>query len=254
VGRYLCRILPIVLALLLAGCGGTAGDEEGGPEPGELVRFQAADGVQLEGRSFGDGDVAVVFSHMGRGGDSQLAWYPLARELSAQGYRAVTYNRRGVCSEAAGGCSRGTDVLGDSWNDVVGAYRYVKEEGARSVVFVGASIGAMTSLYAAARPEVDVAALIEVGGINDASGYSFERGDIARIEGAKLFVSSADDSYGGANAARQWHRWARAPKQLVIFKGAEHGTDMIRPGSETRPRLIGLAVEFLRRHVPPGGK
>lgn len=241
--RYL---VVAALALLPTGCGGSESAEP------ELVRFKASDGVELEGRSFGGGEVAVILSHMGRLGDAQVGWYPLARYLGERGYWALTYNRRGVCLERGDGCSRGVDHLSESWRDVVGAYRHAKANGATRVVLVGASIGAMSSLFAASRTDVDIDALVEVGGVNnDAGRYAFTRRDVARVEGAKLFVSSEEDRYGGAEAARLWHRWARAPKQLVILGGSDHGTDMLREGKPARARLIGLIVEFLGRYVPP---
>lgn len=222
---------------------------------GEPVRFEAADGVRLQGRLFGTGKTAVVASHMGRGGDSQLDWVPLARLLARNGYRVLTYNRRGVCNSGGGECSSGTDDLAASWRDVVGAARFVRARGATRVVLLGASIGAMSSLYAAARRDLAVAGVIEIGGINDASGYSFRARDLRRIEGAKLFASSRGDVYGGAPAARQWHGWAQPPKELHVLPGDLHGTDLLRPGEPTRPRLERVILDFLAgaaRRVFPG--
>ena len=247
--RDAARVGALVLLVAFAGCGGSDSPAAKPPSRGAIVHFRAQDGVRLAGRSFGSGPVAVVLSHMGRGGDSQVDWYPAARELAADGYWALTYNRRGVCWDAADGCSRGVDDLAQSWKDVVGAYRYARGHGADRVVLVGASVGAMSSLFAAAHMKLDIDGLVEVGGINNASGYAFTTRDLARIDGAKLFVSSAGDIYGGADAARQWHRWARPPKQLVILKGSEHGTDMLRAGSATRARLLSLIREFVRRRA-----
>lgn len=241
------RVSVVLLIVFAPGCGGSDSKTEA-PLAGELVRFRAADGVRLEGRTFGGGSTTVVLSHMGRGGDSQVDWYPVARALASEGYLALTYNRRGVCWETAEGCSRGTDDLAQSWKDVVGAYRYVRERGAAHVILVGASIGAMSSLHAASRTHLDIDGLVEIGGINDASGYSFERKDLADVAGAKLFVSSEEDIYGGAAAAREWYRWARGPKELVILKGSDHGTDMLRPNKPTRGRLIRLILEFVKSH------
>ncbi len=210
------------------------------------MTFEARDGVKLSGRLFGSGPVAVVFSHMGRPGDTRADWTPVARALADREHLALVYNRRGVCSGSRDTCSGGTDDYAASWRDVAGAVDYAREQGAEAVVLVGASIGAMSSLYAATRSDVAVEGLIEVGGINHASGYDFTREEVARVEGPKLFVSSAGDVYGGADSAREWYRWATPPKRLVILSGDEHGTDLLRQGRQRR-RLISLIVNFVER-------
>jgi pimeloyl-ACP methyl ester carboxylesterase len=238
--RY--RFGPVLglLALTAAGCGGSTS-----AETPKTVSFRASDGVRLEGKLFGDGDTAVVLSHMGRGGDTQADWYGVARRLAREGYLALTYDRRGVCPRGGDGCSAGVDDYETSWKDVVGAYRFVRARGAQRVVFAGASIGAMASVYAAALEPVRVAGLVEIGGINHASGYDFNKAQLARIEGAKLFVSSRGDVYGGADAAREWHRWATPPKRLEILPGSEHGTDMLRPSQKTAGPLTDLLLSFV---------
>jgi pimeloyl-ACP methyl ester carboxylesterase len=249
-----------LLVVALAACGGNNGgsddstrillEPETVPLPSgtaERVRFAAADGVTLAGTIFGEGETAVVLSHMGRGGDTQEDWYRVADLLARRGFLALTYNRRGVCPSGAGAddCSEGTDDLATSWKDVVGAAAYVQTRGAQRVLLVGASIGAMSSLFAAASGQVEPAGVVEIGGINDESGYHFTPAQIERIRGPKLFVSSRGDIYDGAAAARQWYRWARPPKQLTLLPGDLHGTDILAEGDANARRLERLLLEFV---------
>jgi pimeloyl-ACP methyl ester carboxylesterase len=235
-----------VCALVLPGCGTSAEDMDGAE-----VTFQAPDGVTLVGRVFGDGEVGVVLAHMGRSEDTQADWNRLARALAERGYTALTYNRRGVCNAPGRGCSGGYDELASSWKDVVGGAAFLRDRGARDVVLVGASIGAMASLHALVTRSVDAAALAEIGGVNHASGYDFSREQLQAIGGDKLFVSSAHDPYGGADAAREWHAWAREPKQLEILPGSAHGTDLLVEGQPSARPLIELVLTFLTRAAPP---
>lgn len=239
--------------LVLSACGASSDDESQSPSStaGQEVTFQAADGVKLVGRIFGEGEVGVVLAHMGRAGDTQKDWYSLARALAKRGYLALTYNRRGVCSSPRRGCSEGADDYESSWRDVVGAAQFLRSRGASEIVLAGASIGAMASLHALVTKDVEAAALIEIGGVNHASGYDFSREQLEALEGAKLFVSSADDSYGAADAAREWHSWASEPKQLEILPGGEHGTDMLTKDQPTATPLMELALKFLTQAVPP---
>ncbi|MDQ3857338.1 MAG: hypothetical protein M3327_02665 [Actinomycetota bacterium] len=89
----------------------------------------------------------------------------------------------------------------------------------------------MASLSAAARGRIAPAGIITITGVNDASGYHFAPRQIRRIGGAKLFVSSEEDVYGGAEAARQWYRWASPRKRIEILSGYEHGTDLLARGT-----------------------
>lgn len=219
--------------------------------PGVAVKFQAADGVHLAGRLFGNGRIGIVLAHMGNPGDTQADWFAMARALADRGYTALTYNRRGNCNVSGDECSDGSDYSADGWKDVVGASTFLRSKGAPRIVLVGASLGAMSALHAAVTERVEAAALIEIGGVNHASGYEFSRRELQRLDGAKLFVSSAGDPYGGADAARQWHAWAREPKQLEILSGYEHGTDMLREGQPTAGPLTRVLLRFLTREVPP---
>lgn len=168
-------MLLLLPALVRPACGGSSdsGVTDASAESGEPVRFEAADGVELVGRAFGDGPVGVILAHMGREGDTQADFDTLARALADRGYLALTY---------------------------------------------------------------------------------FSPEQLQELEGAKLFVSSAEDIYGGADAAREWYGWANEPKRLEILPGSEHGTDMLRKGEPTARPLVKLVLRFLMGTVPPRGE
>jgi len=113
-------VAATAVASTLAACGARG---SGSAPDWQRVSFRASDGVRLEGRLYGGWrEIAVIFSHMGRSGDSQADWYDTAATLGRAGYGALTYNRRGVCPGSADGCSQGSDDLAESWRDVVSAY------------------------------------------------------------------------------------------------------------------------------------
>jgi alpha-beta hydrolase superfamily lysophospholipase len=229
------------VALVVAGCGGQSRVTV------ERVHFRASDGVLLDGRLFGRGDKGVVLVHMGRPGDTQADWAGLARRLAGKQYIVLTYNRRGVCERGGSGCSKGTDNYESSWRDIVGAVAFLRDRGSRRTVVAGASIGAMASLYAASERRIRPAGLIEFAGINNASGYGFDRAQIHRIRGMKLFLSARRDEYGGGQAAREWFGWASPPRRLVLLPGSEHGTDLLRARNPLHERVEQVILGFVEQ-------
>lgn len=185
---------------------------------------------------------------MGRTGDDQSDWFGVASFLAGRGYLVLTYNRRGVCPGGEEGCSRGEDDLAEHWKDVLGALRFLRHAGARMVFLGGASIGAMATFYAAEQPEVDVDGVIWIAGVDFGSGYMFDRADVSRVSGPKLFVSARSDSYGGAYSARLLYRWAMPPRHLELVRSDRHGTDMLAE-DPAGAEVAEMIVEFLERYA-----
>lgn len=189
----------------------------------QLVRFRASDGVRLGGRLFGDGEVGVVLSHMDNS-DGQQPWWGLAALLADEGYRVLTYNRRGVCLGGYSGCSEGDGNRNEGWKDVVGAVAFLRSRGSDRVVVGGASWGAIESLVVAARRNADVDGLIWVAG-----------GDLYRVPVSELVVRTdvpkllMAGKFEGccAYVVREMYRLAPKPKELVLLPTGEHGTDVL---------------------------
>ena len=242
------RFIGATAIALLLGCGGA--DSARPTQSGTPVNFQASDGVRLEGRLFGDGDVAVVLSHMGEPTNNQTEWFPTARWLAGLGYRVLTYNTRGICPRGEAGCSAGSWTLSDNWKDIVGAWRFVRARGAERVVLMGASVGSMGSIVAAPRLPRPPAAIVAISGVEYCCGYEIGRREIRAVRAPMLFVGAEYDARA-ATAARRFHTWAAPLKAIRIYgKTGLHGTDLLVPGERTSPSLRRLIAAFLARHAP----
>jgi dienelactone hydrolase len=265
--RVRAAVTLAVLSLVLAACGSDPPQAqpkkhaqaplppagEGGPAGARAVGFRAGDGVGLRGRLFGHGRAAVVLAHMGNRPDNESDWYPFARRLAREGYLVLTYNRRAVCTgeEKPYDCSAGINDFGTSWQDVIGAVKFIESQGADHVALAGSSIGGTAVVYAAQTGRIYPTALISLAGVNHISTYSMDRDDIRRIGGAKLFVSARHDPDGAEDSARELSGWARAPKRLVLLDSDLHGTDMLDRRQRTAKPLTDLMVRFLRASMPP---
>ena len=218
------------------------------PAGSRAVGFRAVDGVRLEGRLFGSGRIGVVLSHMGRVGDDQSDWFAVASLLAKRGYLVLTYNRRGVCPGGEEGCSSGEDDFGEHWKDVLGALRFLRDAGARTVFIGGASIGAMATFYVAEQPDVDVDGVIWVAGIDIGSGYLFDRKDVSKVVAPKLFIAGRDEP-DDASSARRLYRWSVPPRRSVLVDSDEHGTDMLVE-DPVGADVTDAILRFLGRYSP----
>lgn len=217
------------------------GDPLLGSEP---VSFATDDGVEIEGRVFGSGDVGVVLAH-GTFETGQASWFPFARTLAEKGYLVLTLNLRGFCPGGINGCSGGSRNPPETWRDVAAAADFLAARGTARVFLMGASLGARACLWAASRPGVTVAGVIGVSTPLKAvaaysPGYDFTAEVIAAIEEPKLFMAGdGDEDY--APQARIMFGWAAEPKHLSIVSSAAHGPVLMGVRGATEAVLDFLA-------------
>jgi dienelactone hydrolase len=250
--------LALVAAVVLTGCGvAPSVSVQPSPSPSaappsqvvaayEPVSFSTNDGIAIEGRLFGKGDVAVVLAH-GSFESGQASWVSYARTLADAGYVVLTLNLRGYCPGGDGGCSGGERNPPETWRDVAAAADYLRKRGTAKVFVMGASLGARSCLWAASRPGVAVAGVIGVSTPQKAAGefspgYDFTPDVIAAIEEPKLFlVGDQDESF--AADAQTMLTWATEPKHLTVFPTAAHGPDLL-----TLPSASQAVLDFLAKY------
>ncbi len=233
----------LAAALVAAACGG--GPTTAPPEGSRAVSFPSADGVRLEGRLIGEGQVAVVLSHM-RPAD-QRAWWPFAEDLAEAGYLVLTYDFRGYCPGGVGGCSEGARDLGEIWRDVLGAIAFVRTEGARRVVLVGASMGGTASLVAAAQEGISVEAVVTLSAPASFEGMVADADVLSRVDAAKLFIAGTGDG-PAARDAETLYAASPPPKRLEILTTDAHGSDILSGNQAGRART--LILQYLEQVAP----
>lgn len=243
-GWWPVRLAGGLLALVLAAvaCGGGGPSAEEAAVGSQVVHFESADGVRLEGRLFGDGPVGVVLSHMFPA--DQRSWFDFAGILADEGFRSLTYNFRGYCPGGVGGCSEGEQDIANIWQDVLGAIAFLESQGVRQVMLVGASMGGTASLIAAAQDGIEVGAVITLSAPARFEGLVADASLIQRVLEPKLFVAGAGDSTA-ADAAQGFYRDASSPKRVEIVPSNDHGSDLVT-GSQAEV-VRGLILRFLNQ-------
>ena len=236
-GAALARVRPILLVAfvaLLAACG----DANDGADAygSRAVAFQASDGVDLDGRLFGDGTTAVVLAHM-RPAD-QRSWFGFADRLAGQGYLVLTFDFRGYCPGGEAGCSSGEVEISELWRDVLGAIDLVRSEGATNVALIGASMGGTASLVAAAQQGTDVEAVVTLSAPISIEGLAADGTLLQQVSANKLFIAGVGDGAAAADA-EELYAISPPPKRVEIVPADDHGTDLLTgPQGEVVRRTI----------------
>ena len=233
--------------LLLAACGGekeapaapeASPTAEATPQLGVVISrpvdFTTDDGVTIGGKLFGDGNAAVILSHMFP--NDQTAWFPLANELAQDDFTALTFDFRGY------GESGGDKEIGEITRDLEAALDFMRGQGFSEIYLVGASMGGTASLIVAAQDEV--AGVVAVSAPQSFQGLEALE-IVAGISEPKLFIASEDDA-SAASSLELFFEEAREPKEQRLFTGSDHGTQLL-DGDHSR-EFQDLILQFLERN------
>ncbi len=213
------------------------------PDP-RPVTFTSADGATLYGTLYGRGSVAIIFSNMGD--KHQDSWAAMAGAVADEGYLALTYDFRYWVN---GQMEEG--LMSHVADDLGAAAAFAREQGVQKIVMAGASLGGMATAKAAAAGEASaviiLASPMEAPGI----GLQVELAELQAIAAPKLFITSDNDGTVSPDALRQMYDLAVDPKELFVYPGMAHGTDIFNTehGTDLQARLIA----FITASAPADG-
>jgi pimeloyl-ACP methyl ester carboxylesterase len=197
--------------------------------PRELS-FPTADGGVIRADLYGTGDRGVVLAHGAR--FDKASWGPQAEVMARASFCVLAIDFRGY------GQSRGGDQSapgnGEKHEDILAAVRYLRENGAKTVSVIGASMGgaaAATALIHARPGEIDRLILLA----------PVPAAEPERLTGPKLFVVSRGDALA-AKVQGQFEK-APDPKELMILEGSAHAQFLFQ--TDQGARLMKRILEFL---------
>lgn len=217
--------------------GGGAGGGTGSSSAYVNVTFTTEDGRTLVGRLYGNGDVAVILAHMAVSGHSKENWAFYAEKLAVRGYTVLTFDFRGF--------GESTGDRGAEYNltriDAITAIRFLKGRGFNKIVCIGASMGGTACLSAAV--DEDISGVVAISS-PDSMGSPTEltESDLAGLTIPKLFVASENDQ-PYVREINEMYDFAADPKQIKIFSGGAHGTNIFDTGNGEE--LEQLLFDFL---------
>jgi uncharacterized protein len=240
--------LLIFALLLLAACGSNAVPQQAAATsppaitptptlptvPRTLVHFTTQDHVLLAGWLYGHSSTtAIICSHEHPG--SKADWSYSAPWFAARGFKVLAYDFRGW------GDSQGQYDPTKLDRDVLAAIAFMRSQGAKKVILLGASMGADISLIAAA--ETQVAGVIALSpeylfGLSDT--------DIRAVSAPKLFINSEGDAF--ASDDQLMFQNARPPKALHLYPGDAHGVVIFV--TDNGQDLIARILAFVNTYAP----
>lgn len=206
--------------------------------PSRLVHFMTSDHVQLAGQLYGQGKTIVICSHML--GTTKKIWIEsgIPQRLAVLGYEVLAYDFRG---------NGDSQLPKNTWLldvDLRAAVQFAYQQGAQRIVLMGASMGGTASLKVAV--EQQVTAVISLSGPQQFTiGVSDD--EIRTLKAPKLFLASADDT-SFADDARHMYAIASEPKELHIYPGDAHGTDIF--GGDNGDDPAQRILHFIEQYAP----
>lgn len=201
---------------------------------GEL-RFKAADGTKLVGHRFGTGTTAVILAHQSAG--DLCDWLPYARRLASRGYFVFPIDFRGYGSSQPRTGAAATRFAGD----LAAATKAVRKLGKKKVFLVGASMGGIASLVAAANVVPAVDGVVSVSAPAQFNGMDAVK-TAPRLQVPVLYVAAEGDDYGDfSKDAKEMHAvTASADKRLELLPGALHGIELMAGSARAKALVEGF--------------
>jgi pimeloyl-ACP methyl ester carboxylesterase len=156
---------------------------------------------------------AVILCH----GQSWEAsgWRDIAAQFVERDVPALAINFRGY------GGSTGKTGKWSTVADLAAAKAWLKQQGAREIALVGASMGGHAVLGSSF--EHDVESVVSISAPVEAIGDDLSK----KVSGRKLFICATEDSYGAAAHVLHTFEVCAAPKMLLMVDGAEHSRALL---------------------------
>src|SRR5262245_36853395 len=209
------------------------------------VTFAAPDGTALGGLLWTTtaprtpSGPAVVLSNEYDAG--QAGWGDLPEHLRRRGYTVLTYDWRGL------GASAGRFDPTKAGDDLRAAVAYVRQTRSTRVVLIGASLGAMVTATQAALLHPTALALLSPA--RSSAGITVSDQVVRQLGMPKLLVTSDQDKAAGQ--ATGIFRAATPPKQVLVYPGDAHGTQILH--GPHRADVLAQLDAWLGRYAPVSG-
>jgi esterase/lipase len=208
----------------------------------KTISFQTSDGAIIFADLYGTGEKGLVLAHGGR--FNKESWAKQAQALAEAGFQVLALDFRGYGKSHGPGDADPLSAPLDL--DVLGAVRYLREHGARTVSIIGGSMGGSAAGDASieSRPgEIDRLVLLGTA----------PNGPADKLKSATLYIVSRDDANdAGPRLPRIREQYDKSPqpKKLVVLEGSAHAQYLFQ--TDQADRVMHEILCFLSAKTTPG--
>ena len=199
------------------------------------VTFITPDGATLNGELYGSGDTAVIFSVMG---NCSPGWREFAQLTAAQGMLSLTYLWRGC--RASGSANEAE--MKKFVDDLRGAIAFMRAQGAKKIILVGASLGGCASAKLTVESQVDGLVVVASPAEIPQWGFAIEADDVDS-DIPKLFITAEEDGTVPLEASQGLFDLAAEPKEWQTYPGTAHGTELFE--TQSKDEFQQQILEFI---------
>jgi len=186
----------------------------------------------VNGYYYGSGDISIIFSNMDT--NDQNEWNPVINDLISDRYLGFTYAY--------------TEHMDDQSGTLEKVISFASGMGAKKIVLVGASRGGVASLKVAAR-HVNNDSIVGVVAISAPIEYEgtvfYSNDELNGIRIPKLLLNSERDD--GSDDNRKMIEIFREPKELLLYPGDAHGTELFDKERESIIKKMDCFIKSVTR-------
>ncbi|HZC79829.1 MAG TPA: hypothetical protein VE258_18890, partial [Ktedonobacterales bacterium] len=163
----------------------------------------------------------------------------IAQFLAARGYLVLSYAYRPSAPDYAG-------LAAHALTDLRAAVSFMRTRlVVTRLILVGASLGALVSLKAAASMRCD--GLIAISSPLGYQDVQLDDGELGRLAMPKLFVTSADNQPFASDTLQMFDA-SPEPKEKRVYPGNAHGTSLF--GGASGADLLFAMLTFVQQYAP----
>jgi alpha-beta hydrolase superfamily lysophospholipase len=180
---------------------------------------------------------AVILIHQFRRDKS--SYEDFAKKLKENGFSSIAIDLRGHGKSSGKWQDFSDDDFRAMKNDVLAAKKFLEEKNKTKIFIVGASIGANTALnFAAENQEIRGIVLLSPG--IEYHGINVEDSILKNKVPVYIFAGKGD--FYALESSQKIYAGLKSKKELKIFDGNSHGTDMFN-GTEMEKLILNWLKE-----------
>lgn len=187
----------------------------------------------VNGKLYGYGEIAIIFSNMDT--NDQNEWNPILNDLILERFIGLTYNY--------------PEHMDDQSSILEEIILFACALGVKKIVLIGASRGGVASIKVAARHvnNDSIVGIIAISAPIEHEGNVFySNAELRGIKIPKLLLNSERDD--GAEDNRKMLAIFTEPKELIIYPGDAHGTELLKSKRESVTTAINRFIKFVLKN------